>query len=418
MLRRFTAYLIKVFDFPAWVDSLTDERPYPQVPTANVWRSLFLLFALRLGSFHALEQELRRPKRLERWIGKRKPSADTLRYALERFDREAVRTMLSGVSRGAWRRKAIHLRPGERLRVVAVDGHELWSSQHRCCPQCLERKVTVKKDGELETVVEYYHRVVVAQWVGVTPPGILDLERVLPHEGEVVAARRLVQRILEAHTRLIDVICGDALYLEAPFIKLVLKAGKHVVITLKQEERELYRDANQLRATTQPQVVTEGNKTTTMWDLPDLETFSTLGKPMRVVWVVERTERMEWRGGKKVAVVDEKTWIWVTDMSSSSASGRRIQRWGHDRWDIENRCFNELSALWGMNHCYAHHERAIEVLLLTLAIAFLTTYLFYERNLKPSSRVHMTRLALASRLPEDLAVPQDLQFWGCGSAPG
>ncbi len=61
----------------------------------------------------------------------------------------------------------------------------------------------------------------------------------------------------------------------------------------------------------------------------------------------------------------------------------KIQRWGHDRWDIENRGFNELTALWHMDHYFIHDISAIETLLLTLALAFATTYLFYERNLTP-----------------------------------
>ena len=43
------------------------------------------------------------------------------------------------------------------------------------------------------------------------------------------------------------------------------------------------------------------------------------------------------------------------------------------------------------------------MILLTLAVAFLTTYLFFERNLKPEMRRHLTRLALARRLAEDVA---------------
>ena len=39
--------------------------------------------------------------------------------------------------------------------------------------------------------MEYYHRIVVGQWVGVTPAAILDLELIAPHEGEVAAARRI-----------------------------------------------------------------------------------------------------------------------------------------------------------------------------------------------------------------------------------
>jgi hypothetical protein len=35
--------------------------------------------------------------------------------------------------------------------------------------------------------------------------------------------------------------------------------------------------------------------------------------------------------------------------------------------------FNELATLWSMDHCFIHHPRAIKVLLLALAAAFLLT---------------------------------------------
>jgi hypothetical protein len=36
------------------------------------------MYALRLRSFNALEQELRLSRRWEAWVGTRKPSADTI----------------------------------------------------------------------------------------------------------------------------------------------------------------------------------------------------------------------------------------------------------------------------------------------------------------------------------------------------
>lgn len=47
-------------------------------------------------------------------------------------------------------------------------------------------------------------------------------------------------------------------------------------------------------------------------------------------------------------------------------------------------------------------KNPIEVILLTQAIAFLTTYLLYERNLKPDLKRRLTRLALAFWMAEDL----------------
>lgn len=405
MLRRARAYLDKIFDFTTAVGALRDERIGAQIPTAGLWLSLFWMFALRLRSFNALEEELRRPGRWEKLIGRRKPSADALGYGLGKFDVDSVRDLLQHHHRTAWRTKAVHGRPAEGMRIIALDGHELFWSTARCCPECLERQVTVKD----RTVRQYYHRVVVAQWVGVTPPGILDVEPIRPGEGEVVAAGRLWERINRDYGRLIDVVSVDAIYLEAPFLKKVLAAGKHFVVVMKQEARELYQDADQLHGAVTPQVIEDGRKTSRIWDLPELTTFATLGRPVRVVWAEERTTQNKIIGGKKQEVVDEKLWVWVTDLPASQASATRIQRWGHDRWDLENRGFNELAGLWNMDHCFVHDPRAIEVILLTLALAFLTTYLFFERNLKPEIRAALTRLALAQRMREELAAVELLR---------
>jgi hypothetical protein len=403
MLRRFAAYLNKVFQFASWMGSLQDSRTGAQIPTAGLWQSLFWMFVLRLKSFNALEQSMRRPGRWSRLIGRRKPSADALAYGLGKLSVEPVRALVRHHHRTAWRNKAVHVRPGERLRVIALDGHELFWSTARCCPECLVRDVEVKTRTGTKTVRQYYHRVVAAQWIGVTPPGILDLERIRPGEGEAVAAGRLWTRLMRDYGRLIDVVSGDALYLEAPFLKKVLAAGKHFVVVMKQEARELYQDAEQLRREVRPQILQDGRKTSRIWDLPDLTSFTTLGRAVRVVWAEEQTIQSRIIGGRRQDVVEDKLWVWGTDMPATQASALRIQHWGHDRWDLENRGFNELVTHWGMDHCFTHDPNAIEVILLTLALAFLTTYLFFERNLKPEVRLHLNRSTLAVRMAEDLA---------------
>jgi hypothetical protein len=366
------------------------------------------MFALRLRSFNALEQALRRPRQWARWVGGAgTPSADTVGRALAGLARGGAGALRAPPPRRAGGARALPARPGEAYRVVAIDGHELWASRARCCAQCLTREIPV---GEAR-VREYYHRVVVAQWVGVTPPAILDVERQQPGEGEVVAARRLVTRLVQSYGRLIDVITADALYLEAPFITTVLAAGKHIVIVLKQEARTLYQDADRLRLLQAPQLRTEGPRTTRLWDVPELTSFPTLGQPVRVVWAEEQTVRPRRVAGTLQTTVEEKRWIWVTDLPPAAVAAAKIQRWGHDRWDLETRGFGELVTLWHMDHCFIHHPTALEALLLALAAAFLLTYLFYARNLKPSARRHLTRLALAGRLREDFALLAGTAIW-------
>lgn len=398
MLRRFLGYLEKIFGWEAEVGGLSDSRQAPQIPARAVFTSVFLMFALRLGSLNRLEQELRRRGRWQKILGGRAPSADTVRYSLCRFSVAKLRVLVARLLRRAWRNKGVKGRAGQRFRVVAIDGHELGASEARCCEGCLTRTIQ-KKD---RTATQYYHRVVVAQWIGVRPPGILDVELVRPGEGEVVAARRLWARILEHYGALIDVVSADAIYLEAPFLGDVLGAGKDFVVVLKQENRELYQDALGLLALKPPQLHQDGLKTSRIWDLEGLTSFTTLGRSVRVVWAQEEKTLTKVVGGRKQEVRENSTWAWATSLSSQEASSVLIQLMGHDRWDLENRGFNELGAHWAMDHSFVHDPRAIEVILLTLALAFLTTYLFFERNLKPQARRFLSRLALADRLLEDL----------------
>lgn len=78
---------------------------------------------------------------------------------------------------------------------------------------------------------------------------------------------------------------------------------------------------------------------------------------------------------------------------------------------LENRGFNELAGLWGMDHCFIHNPTAIVSVLLALALAVATSYLFYERNLKPEARRHLTRLALAGRFREEIAAYRGISLW-------
>ena len=70
---------------------------------------MFAMFALRLRSFHALEQDLRRPRRWESWLGPgRTPSAETLGRVLGALALPELRAVVATVNRRAWRAKAIH----------------------------------------------------------------------------------------------------------------------------------------------------------------------------------------------------------------------------------------------------------------------------------------------------------------------
>ena len=61
----------------------------------------------------------------------------------------------------------------------------------------------------------------------------LDMELTRPGEGEVVTAKRLLERAITRYGRFFDVVVGDALYMEAPFFTFCREHKKEVIAVLK-----------------------------------------------------------------------------------------------------------------------------------------------------------------------------------------
>ena len=125
MLRRFCAYADKVFDLGQRLTGLGDSRLRPQIPTASVWLSGFLMSVMRMGSLNAMEGQLRAARRFDGLTGARKPSADTIGRVFGLMDSERIRTMLRDICQKLRRNKA--LASAWPLRFAAVDGHEIFS---------------------------------------------------------------------------------------------------------------------------------------------------------------------------------------------------------------------------------------------------------------------------------------------------
>ncbi len=125
-MRRFCGYIDKVFGFTASLRTLCDTRVGPQIPTSSVWATAFFTIATRRGSLNAIESELRVPGRLERLVGRDKPSADTVGRVMGQIDSGSLRRMLRENNHRLRRKKALDENPWA-LRFAAVDGHEFFS---------------------------------------------------------------------------------------------------------------------------------------------------------------------------------------------------------------------------------------------------------------------------------------------------
>lgn len=120
MMSQFCGYIDKVFDFGDRVGQLRDSRPKPRIATGTIWRSAFFMFLTHQGSLHAMESELRVPKRWDEVIGSHKPSADRIGDVLGLMDPNDLRAMLSGINHHLGRNKVLPRQEG--LRCVVVDG--------------------------------------------------------------------------------------------------------------------------------------------------------------------------------------------------------------------------------------------------------------------------------------------------------
>jgi hypothetical protein len=413
-LGRLAKYLDRVWRFSKVVHLLKDERKNPSIPTVSVFLGLFGGFAVRSGSLNQLEAQFKIPGRWERWIGSRKPSADTIAYALDRFDIKSLRKIVWRIAVLCKRKKIFKRLFPDIHWVAALDGIETYKSRKKeCCEHCLSRRILVND----EYVTEYYHRYVVLQMVGVTPAVFLDIEALKPGETETMAGMRLLERFLEQHPRYLDAITMDAFYLQSPFVKKLLKYGLHLVIVLKQENRELYQDVVGLCKSVNAKITKVGSEEIQFWDLGEMQTWAQIGREVRVVRSVEKMlTGKKPKNGDWIFQEETKDWIWcvVSPQDSGKPDGELLAKWGHARWDEETRGFCELTQHWHLDHCYRHNATAMLTCLMILFLAFTLTTIFFQRNLKGLWK-KFTRLTLSKLLMDDLVLPYQGSFWS--SAP-
>jgi len=220
---RFEAYLDKVFGFSELVGALPEGREFPQHSWKKVFEAVLLGAAMQIPSLLQIEAECR-DGALAKRIGP--ISDDTIGYALQRQSPEPVFALSCEIARRLKRNGVLRSDWSRGLVVGAVDGIEICSSFARCCDACMEREVQHKVNGEMKTDIQYYHRIVVVALVSTSFPIPLGVRFQKNGEGEVSCALALLQDLDDQlGRRFLDVLVGDALYLQAPFVKEVERLG-------------------------------------------------------------------------------------------------------------------------------------------------------------------------------------------------
>jgi hypothetical protein len=266
---RFEAYLDKVFGFSDLVRALPEGRQFPQHTWKKVFDAVFLGAAMQIPSLLQIEAECR-DGALAKRIGP--ISDDTLGYALERQSPEPVFALSGEIARRLKRNGVLRSDWSRGWVVAAVDGIEICSSFARCCDACMEREVQHKVNGEIKTDIQYYHRIVVVVLVSTPFPIPLGVRFQKNGEGEVACALALLQELVQRlGRRFLDILVGDALYLQAPFVQEVERLGLDWAFSLKENQPELLREAERFTQASPTGVQSEPGRKIQYWHLPEVD---------------------------------------------------------------------------------------------------------------------------------------------------
>ncbi len=389
MLERLLRYADKQLHLGELVTGVRDHRRWSHVPTADVVTAVLDMFFARLGSLNALEKL----NHLPAWkkLPARSVSADTIGRVVDVLDDGSLRASQKMLYTSMKRNKQL-VAPSHGLIALALDGHESHCTYNQRCQGCLERDI----DGK----IQYYHRNVTAQLIFDNFSFLVDMEEQRPGEGELTAAKRLYERVVRDYPRAFDVVLGDALYTNAPFINKVLDSGKHLITVLKDERTNIYQQADFAFANCEPAVIFEnGSKSYSCWDegnfrMPDVSSA------LRIVKSEEST-RIKAQLDSSLHI-KTNTWMWITSLPSIRAGTRTVHALGHARWNIENQGFNELSNHWCSDHIYKHSPGAIRNFLLLCMIAHNIFQCFYKRALKPALQKALTEVLVSLKVAADL----------------
>ena len=371
-------YAKKLFGLNLLASGFTDSRPQPEIPGRAVALSLLLGEVAQIPSLLQLQAETALPQ-WQQWVGYSRPiSDDTFQYVSARMDPAQCRRGLVWINRKLKRGKAFEACKTNGLLVVSLDANEQFSSDHRCCGDCLQREITTKDDqGRPVKHTQYYHKAVYAQLSGPELSVLLDQEPMRAGEEECAAALRLLTRMREDYgPRFFDLVTVDAWYTNGPFLAAVVAMGWPVVSVLKQERYGIYGETLALSQGPPTETVTRGERKVEIWDVRELTFSETYTQPVRVVRVRESWSERGRTGGQWVITEKEQNWLWVVAGDLDGYLASVIRDWGHLRWKIENNAFNELTQAWRLTHCAHHHPVAVVVLLWLKLIAFTLFHAF------------------------------------------
>ena len=275
------------------------------------------------------------------------------------------------------------------LKVVAIDGTHVFTMKSKKLGKDAHKYEHKDDDGNI-TSIDYREKAIAASYVGEGFSPLLKINRIPKGEGETTAAKKLVNELNEDHHQYCDVIVGDSLYINAPFINEVSRNNKDVIVRVKQSNNLMIKDAEGLFKNKKPNheykdvSPQDENKTSGMfydieiWDEENF-TWSDVNKTLRVLKVKERKKKVNIDG--KVVKEEIQICYFATTMEKSQLKAFTVWKIAHRRWDEES-IFHWLKTYWNFDHRYSSNPVVIQAMYYLYVIAYNLFHLYIHRNLR------------------------------------
>lgn len=402
-LKQMLTYFSKVYHIGEKINTLQDKRIKSPYDISTITFIVLFGFMLQIRSFNRLNHWLKSGK-LKKVLPKKTkmPRIDAVRRCISDFDSEGLKDIHSEIIKTTNKNRVFGNGTIDGLKVVAIDGVELFESTKKQCSKCLTR---VDKTGN----THYFHRSVVCATVGSDPHLILGQEMLEPKqdgsnkdEGEITGGKRLIKKLYKQHHHFADIIVADALYCKSTWIKEVLSIGMDAVVRVKEERLHIVKDALALFKCRESDKVWTIKKSNTKYKIIkawDDDNFEMSGSDIKVRFI-KFTEEIH--SGDKVEF--KEGWIITTDKFTSAEILWKIM---HKRWDIENNAFHQLKTEWHLDHCFLHSPTGVETMLMFMIIAFNLMQLYFFRCIRCFRKKRMLQINIIEDIRDERFTIED-----------
>lgn len=376
-------YIKNVYHLDEQFKHLTDNRLNPTYKTSQIISLVLTGFLLRMQSFNQLNFMIKAGEFNNMYSHEgRIPKIDAIRNTLKSVCLESLRKINQSIIKKAVRNKVLDEGTIDGNTVVAIDGTNLFNTSCPSCDDCIQ----TNKRGN----IYYAHNCTVMSLIGDGANLVIDYEMIKHRkeandtgEGELIAARRLLNRAICAHKGLIDVVTYDALACNSVFLNECINLNVDAVIRVKDNYNLAIRKVKKTTNTKQP---------ISSWHDGEYKI-----KAYESVFYMDGVERLlrYVKFAKKKSNGERSQVLIVT--TALDMSVRTVYKIMKARWNIENRVFNNLKNHANLNHSFVHGGNASEAILYLMFIASNLFQLFKTRRLKNHVPIQIELVRLLHR---------------------